>query len=536
MGLEKEIIINSTNEDTRIALVEDKKLVELFVERPDNQRMVGDIYKGKVRKVVKGMQAAFIDIGFPQDAFLHFSDMGASIDQLFADVDEEDLEQAREKNENGKQDGRDKRRHGRSRRKTGNTDVEPWELLRNGQEIAVQIVKEPISNKGPRVTTELTLPGRYLVLVPNESNIGISRKIASNKERRRLRQAIRPLLPENCGLIVRTVAEGKSSEGVQQDLKKLLRDWNEVQEKIKTVKSPELIYQDLGMASSVIRDLFTTDVKRVVVDSRKMHKELLKYLEQVGSDLGERVEYFKSRKPIFDVFGIEDEIQRSLEKKVWMDNGGYIIVEHTEALTVVDVNSGRFFGRKNHERNSLKINLDASREIARQMRLRDVGGLIVVDFIDMEEEPNRRRVLNEMLKEFARDRSVTKIEGMSRFGLVEMTRQRIRPSLIYNFTESCPNCGGSGLVPTPGTILASLERALRRYLSSRLDRRVILQVHPDLVDYLEDKRDRRRSKLMWKYWVMIAVEANPDLKAHEFKILVKRNRNDVTEQFTRTVA
>jgi ribonuclease G len=507
--MKKDIIINSTNEDTRIALLENGKLVELFVERPDNERMVGDIYKGRVRKVVKGMQAAFIDIGFPQDGFLHFSDMGVNVNQLFADIEEENLESG-----------------GKSK-----NDVEPWELLRNWQEITVQIVKEPISSKGPRVSTELTLPGRFLVLVPNQHRVGVSRKISSGQERKRLRQVVRKLLPKNFGLIVRTVATGKPEEVIKQDLEKLLTEWNKIQQKIHTIKPPMLLFQDLGMASSVIRDLFTSDVQRVIVDSRKMHREISRYLKEAGSDLLERLEYFKSGKPIFDVFNIEEEIQRSLEKKVWMKNGGYVIIEHTEALTVVDVNSGRYFGKRDHEKNSLKINLEAAREIARQLRLRDVGGLIVIDFIDMEEENNKKRVLNELLKEFARDRAANKIEGLSRFCIVEMTRQRIRPSLIYNITEPCSVCEGTGLVPTRGTILANIERAIRRYVSSKLDRRVILEIHPEMIDYLDNKKMGRRFRLMWKYWIKIILRENPKLLHYQFRLIVKRTGEDVTSKF-----
>lgn len=507
--MQKDIIINSTNEDTRIALLENGKLVELFVERPDNERMVGDIYKGRVRKVVKGMQAAFIDMGFPQDGFLHFSDMGANVNQLFADIEEESSESSSK----------------------AKNDVEPWELLRNGQEIAVQIVKEPISSKGPRVSTELTLPGRFLVLVPNQYRVGVSRKIGSSQERRRLRQVVRKLLPKNFGLIVRTVATGKSEEVLKQDLDKLLKDWYVIQEKIRTVKSPMLLFQDLGMASSVIRDLFTPDVKRVVVDSRKMYREITRYLQEAGSELLSRVEYFRSKSPIFDVFKIEEEIQRSLEKKVWMKNGGYVIIEHTEALSVVDVNSGRYFGRKDHEKNSLKINLEAAREIARQLRLRDIGGLIVIDFIDMEDESNKKRVFHELQKEFAKDRAASKVGELSKFGIVEMTRQRIRPSLIYNITEPCPVCEGTGLVLTRGTVLANIERAIRRYVSSKLDRRVILQVHPEMVEFLDNKRFGRRFRLMWKYWIKITLELNEELHKHQFRLLVKRTGEDITNKF-----
>ena len=511
--MKKEILINSTNEDTRIALLENNRLVELFVERPDNERSLSNIYKGKVRKVVKGMQAAFIDIGYPQDAFLHFSDMGSNTQQLFAGVDEEDWENIDEKEKE---------------------DTEPWKLLKNGQEVLVQITKEPIANKGPRVTTELTLPGRFLVLVPKQRRIGVSRKISSAQERKRLRQITRKHLPKNFGLIVRTVAEGKSEELIRQDLKKLLREWKQIESLMPSSKAYSLLFQDLGMASSVIRDLFTDDVQGVVVDSRKMYREITNYLKEVGSDLHKQVEYYRKRVPIFDAYKVEEEIQKSMEKKVWMDNGGYIIIEHTEALAVVDVNSGRFFGRKDHEKNSLRVNLESAREIARQIRLRDIGGLIVIDFIDMEQQQNRQRVVNELNKEFSRDRAVFKVDNnVSRFGLVQMTRQRIRPSLIYNVTEQCETCNGTGLIPTKGTVVAGIERAIRRYVSNRLDRRVILQVHPEMYDYLNNKKFGRRFQLMWKYWVKIMTEKNEELPSHEFKLFTKRNRRDVTEKFVK---
>lgn len=506
--MKKEIIINSTNEDTRIAILENGKLVEIFVERPDNERMVGDIYKGRIRRVVKGMQAAFINIGFEQDAFLHFSDMGNKVNQLFADIDEELLDTE------GKKD-----------------EIDPQDLLRNNQEIVVQIIKEPISTKGPRVTTELTLPGRFMVLAPNQDRVGISRKIGSIRERKHLRNLARKIRPKGFGIIVRTVAENKDEAVLRADLQKLMKTWRRVQGEIKKARPPKLIFKDLGMASSVIRDLFTSDVARVVVDSRKMHREITRYLKEVGSELLKRVEYFKSRDPIFDVFNIEQELQRSLDRKVWMKNGGYIIIEQTEALTTIDINSGRYFGRKDHERNSLKINLEAAREIARQLRLRDIGGLIVLDFIDMEQEGNKAKVMNELRKEFAHDRAINRMEDISRFGLVEMTRQRIRPSLIYNINEPCPMCEGTGLVPTQGTVLANIERIIRRYIASDYDRRIVIRAHPHMLNYLNNRKISRRMRLMWKYWVKIETEADDKLRHFDFRILVKKTREDVTEKF-----
>ncbi|MGH1364608.1 MAG: Rne/Rng family ribonuclease [Calditrichia bacterium] len=545
--MKKDIVINSTNEDVRIALMENSRLAELFVERPDNERMVGDIYKGRVRKVVRGMQAAFIDIGFQQDSFLHFSDMGSNRDQLFIDTedDDSDAEEKKEKTKetanngrkNGKSNDRGRRGRGRHDKDGDNRGPYPFELLKNGQEILVQIIKEPIANKGPRVTTELSVPGRFMVLVPNQKRIGVSRKISSYKEKKRLRSIVRKMLPKGFGCIIRTVAEGKDAKLIEGDLQRLIRNWEEIQKQHEVAPDKSLIFKDVGMATSIIRDLFTGDINKVHIDSRKMLREVTHYLKDVGADqLIDKVEYFSKREPIFDHFKIEEEIQRSIEKKVWMSNGGYIIIEHTEALTVVDVNSGRFFGRKNHERNSLKINLDASREIARQLRLRDVGGLIVIDFIDMEQSDNKRKILNELNKEFARDRSVTKAEGMSRFGLVEMTRQRIRPSLIYNIHETCEDCGGTGLVPTVGTIVADIERTIRRFVTAHRDRRVVLRLHPQIAEYLNNKRFGRRFQLMWKYWAIIQLEEDETLKPHEFRVLKKRGRQDVTTKFSKPLA
>jgi len=458
--------------------------------------------------VVKGMHAAFINIGFEQDAFLHFSDIGEEVNQLFADIDDEMFES-----------------------KNSKSDIDPADLLRNDQEIAVQIIKEPIITKGPRVTTELTLPGRFMVLAPNQERVGVSRKISSIRERKRLRSIARKIRPKQFGIIVRTAAEGKSEAILRVDLQKLMATWKRIESELKQIRPPTLIYKDLGMASSVIRDLFTSDVQRVVIDTRKMYREINKYLKEVSSELRNRLEYFKSRQPVFDAFNIEKELQRSLERKVWMENGGYIIIDQTEALTAIDVNSGRYFGKKDHERNSLKINLEAAREIARQLRLRDIGGLIVIDFIDLEKEENRDKIMNELKKEFAKDRAINRVAEMSRFGLVEMTRQRIRPSLIYNINEPCPNCEGTGLVPTHGAVLANIERLIRRYVATKNDRRIIIQAHPKLISYLNNKKISRRMRLVWKYWIKIDTEVNENLKDHQFRILKKKNREDVTDKF-----
>ena len=512
--MKKEIIINSTNEDTRIAILEDKRLVEVFVERPDNERMVGDIYKGKVKKIITGMQAAFVDIGHEQDAFLHFSDFGTVETEMFIDVDDEE--------ENGKKN---------QNAKKGPTDEEIANILRKNKEITVQIVKEPISNKGPRVTNEVSMPGRFLVLVPNEKRIGISRKISDRNERRRLKKIAKSILPDNYGLIVRTVAAGKSDRIIKSDLKKLLTQWKIIEKQIEESSSPILIFKDMGMTSSIIRDFFTNDVEHVIVDSRKLYKDISIYLKDVAPNLLSKLEYFKSKEPVFDAFKVEDEIQKSLSRKVWLKNGGYLYIEQTEALVSVDVNSGKYFGKKDHEEHSLKINMEASREISRQIRLRDLGGLLVIDFIDMIEEDNQRKIVQELKKEFSKDRATTKIADMSPFGLIEMTRQRIRPSLIQNISESCSYCGGTGLIPTKGTVVAKIERWIRRYKTGDFDRRLIIRIHPDMYEYFTNGRISRKMRLMWKYWMKIELEVSERLKIHEFEILAKKNRENLTKKF-----
>lgn len=496
----KEIIINSTNEETRIAILEDSKLVELFVERPEYERMVGDIYKGKVSRVLPGMQAAFINIGQEQNAFLHFSDVSASYQDYFIDY-EEDM---------------DDHDHTETARREKSFDVA--RTLKKDQDILVQIIKEPISTKGCRVTTEVALPGRFVVLVPYKQQIGVSRKISDHKERQRLKNIARQILPKHFGLIIRTVAEGKEEKIIRKDLNALLATWKKMEKKIKEDQAPALVYKDMAMASSIIRDLFTADVDKVVVDSRKLKREIESYVKYVAPQMTHKITYYSEKVPIFDQYKIEKEIENMGNSRVWLKSGGYIIIEPTEALVSIDVNSGKFIGKKDHESNSLKTNLEAAREISRQARLRDLGGLIVIDFIDLRDETNKKKIYSELKKEFAKDRSITKIEGISRFGLIEMTRQRVRPSVLYTINDTCPTCNGTGLVPTLNTIVSAIERWIQRYRVSRGDRRITLHVTPDVFNYLNKGRYSRRLKLMWKYWMKIRLVKDKQLKIGQFAV------------------
>jgi len=328
-------------------------------------------------------------------------------------------------------------------------------------------------------------------------------------------------------LLVSCDEAGKQKEKpdeANKDMNDLLTTWRKMEQSIQTQESPSLIYKDMSMASSIIRDLFTSDVTQVTVDSRKMMKEISSYVKYVAPHLVHKVGYYKEKEPIFDHFSVEPEIEKMMDQKVWIKNGGYVVIQPTEALISIDVNSGKFIGKKDHESNSLKINLEASREIARQARLRDFGGLIIIDFIDVLETENKKKIFLELRKEFAKDRAITKIEPMSRFGLIEMTRQRVRPPVLLSMYEPCKKCEGSGLVPTIATTVSRMERWIQRYRSTKGDRRITLRVTPDVYTYLNKGHYNKRLRLMWKYWMKIAVVKDHKLELGSFEIFDAKNK------------
>lgn len=503
--MRKEIFINSSVGETRIAILEDGKVVELFVERPENERMVGDIYLGKVVNVVKGMRAAFVDIGQQQDAFLHFSDIGDTLHEYNAYLD---LEATSENGEVSK-------------------SVPHRPIPREGQEILVQIIKEPIGSKGSRITTELSIPGRFMVLVPGSEMTGVSKKIFSIKERKRLKKIAHDIRPKGFGLIVRTVAENRDENELRADLENLLKTWRQTEERIKRRKPPSLVYKDLGMASSVIRDLFTTDIDHVVIDSKALHKQTVNYLKEVAPSMAQKVELHKGNRPLFDEYDVEQDIEKSLSRKIWTRSGGYVIFDQTEALTAIDVNSGKFLGRGAHDENSLKINLEAAREIARQLRLRDIGGIIVIDFIDMQDPRSRRKLYEEYRRELRKDRAQFNMSEISEFGLIEMTRERVRPSLLYAFSEPCPTCDGVGRVISKPAVLTRIDRWLTRFRSERTERLLRLAVHPEMAPYLTEGFRSRIRRLMWKYRVKIDVVPDSTLRMDEYKFFAKRSGEEI---------
>ena len=491
--------------ETRIAIQEDSQLVEVYVEKQDKHRMVGNVYKGKVENVLPGMQAAFVDIGNDLNAFLPFSEIGNNEYII------EDSGNKHSRNNN--------RRH-------DNIEVD----LKKGQEIYVQVIKEPFAGKGPRVTTEVALPGRLLVLVPNANYIGISKKIWDKYERRRLKKVAQQLREGNTGVIIRTVAEGKSEELIENDFNQLMENWDKMEKISARENAPVIVYEDLETASSVVRDLLTPDVEKIIIDSKRLYKKTQKYLEDISPSLLERLELYKLKSPLFESFGIESEIEKLMRPKAWLKSGAYLIIEKTEAMVVVDVNSGRFVGKKLHEENSLKINLEAAREVARQLRLRDLSGLIVIDFIDMRYEENRKKVYHEIRKELKKDRAKVAVAPITEFGLLEMTRQRIRLSLLDSMSEECPACHGSGRIISRETLVTRIDHWLRRYKNKHRSLMLRLQLHPENAQYLGGEKKHILRGLMWQNFVHLKIEENVELRQDEFRFFRTKDNTDVTNE------
>jgi ribonuclease G len=532
--MRKEIIINSTSDENRIAITEDGKLAELFIENPQYERLIGDIYLGRIAKVIPGIKAAFIDLGFKQDAFLHFSDIGEQTDEYKEIIGEEDSEIDEEEEEEEKTVSEPT--SGGATATYSQTRQIQLPKLERDKKIIVQITKEPVGNKGVRVTSKISLPGRYLVLLPFDPRINASKKIFDLREKRRLKYIVRSYLRSKSyeyGAIVRTVAARQDENAIREDLTNLVNVWKDIEKNIKSEKPPALLYKDLNVTSSVIRDLFRYDVARLITDSKKLYKEIASYLKINSPHLLPKVELYQKPAPIFDVYGIESEIQKMLGKKVELKSGGHIVIEHTEAMVVIDVNSGRYARSADQEQNSLKINLEAVKEIVRQIRLRDLGGIIVIDFIDVYDDRNKRKVYEELRREFRRDRAKSTILPMSEFGVVQITRQRMRQSVFKPITESCPVCGGTGVVESTPNILIRIERWIRRFKSANDDSgKLILRVNPQVFKTLKEGFISRVTRLSFKYFVRIKLVEDQTLAAQEFRFISAKDNSDLTEKFS----
>ena len=518
----KEIIINSSSNQTRVAITEDGNLADFFVDYPENRRMVGDIYLGRVARVLPGIRAAFIDIGMKHDAFLHFSDIGDRTKQFQDMLGDEDSDVDTDDEESN----HNKQNHSQE---TEVSKLEPVTTkLHKGQEILVQITKEPVNNKGVRVTSSVSLPGRFCVLLPFDNKIGISKKISDYKERRRLRNIARGILPPNYGLIIRTVAKDQAEDAVKDDLNNLVKTWKTIETTAKSEEPPTIVHQDLSTTDSVIRDLLTPDISKVFVDSKKLYKQIKGYVQLVQPDLMEKIEHYKSSSSIFDEFKIEEQIKTLMGRKVPLPSGGYLIIEHTEAMVVIDVNSGRYAKSKEQELNSLKTDLEASREIARQLRLRDIGGIIVIDYIDLEEEKNRKKIYDELKKEFRKDRSKVSILPMSDFGLVQITRQRIRQNIMQAMKDVCPVCGGSGFITKESHLVYEIEDWLKKFRRFSKEFSLIIKCHPSDANRLQDKKF---TKIQFRYLVKLSIEEDASIPMGKFRFYSKKKGIDLTEKF-----
>ncbi len=508
--MKREILITATPHESWVALLEDDSLVELMFDRPDEVRIVGDIYLGKVDAVLPGIQAAFVDIGAEKAGFLHASDLA---------VDEDD-----EEGGNGDAGG-----NGRRARKL----LSIQDQVKKGDTILVQVTKEAIGTKGPRITAQVSMPGRFLVYMPGSSHVGVSRKIEGREERARLRGMAKEILPSNAGagMIVRTVGEEVTQKTLEREFKRLHEQWKKIQRRAQSQRAPAQVHREAKLISGIIRDLFSDKFDRLVVDSKEIHHEITQYVRNVDPDLLERVQLYQDPVPLFDRHKVEDEIQTAFQRRVNLPSGGYVIIEPTEALVSIDVNTGRYTGRKDPEHTILRTNLDAAREIAKQLRLRDVGGIIVVDFIDMESQGNRDRVLQELKSHLGRDRARTKAFEVSELGLIEMTRQRVRPSLFQSLTEACEHCGGSGRVYTPATVIRRIERSLKRAAASKEERSLVVRLHPEVaLQVLEDEPDFLR-RLGKKTQLALDLRDDPLLRQDEFRLLSGPAETDVTAKY-----
>ncbi len=459
----REIVINATKHESRIAVLDEGQVVELWVERTRHRTIVGNIHKGRVTKVLPGMQSAFVDLDLERDAFLYVSDVLEEIEVFESESSEElTLDEA-------------------PRPETSISD-----LLREGQEIVVQVSKDTIAGKGARITSHVTLPGRFLVYMPTVNHIGVSRRIENEEERLRLKHILESIRPQGSGgFIVRTAGEQHNEDDFRADMKYLTELWDQIRRRAEKASAPTLIHHDLDLVLRTIRDVLTPEFKTVWVDSVEQYQRIVEFLDQIQPALVSRVRLYRRDEPIFDDFGIEAEIAKALNSKVWLKSGGYIVINQTEALVAIDVNTGKYVGRKNLEETVFRTNLEAAKEIVRQIRLRDLGGIIVLDFIDMEDLSNRAALFAAFENEIKKDRSKTKILQISEFGLIEMTRKRVRQSLERSLTQPCPYCSGSGRIKSNTTISLEIWRELMKLRDLHEGQDVIVRVNPVVYNSLD---------------------------------------------------
>ncbi len=505
------LVINSTQNGCRIALLKDKKLVEFHYDEGGSQFTVGDIYLGTVKKVVPGLNAAFIDIGYEKDAFLHYLDLGPKVSSL----NKYSKYVQKSRNASPKLD---RFKILPDINKLGKID----QVLSRNQQILVQVVKEPISTKGPRLSCELSIAGRYLILVPFSNTVSISKKIADANERKRLERLLSSIKPANFGIIIRTVAAGKEVAALDRDLRNLMNSWKEGIQKLKTAKPRNKIIGEMNRASSILRDVLNESFDSIVTDDQKIYNEVKQFIDNIAPEKSKIVKQYNGRTKIFESYGIEKQLKSLFGQTVSVSGGGYLVIEHTEALHVIDVNSGnKSNAEADQETTALNVNLYAAKEIARQLRLRDMGGIIVIDFIDMKKTDNKKLLFRKMKEFMQEDRSKFTILPLTKFGLMQITRQRVRPELNITTKETCPTCSGTGKISASILVSDQVEESLEHLLLKQNERNVTLTVHPYLYAYFTKGIINQRMRWFFKYNQWIAVEQDSSLAITDFRFLNK---------------
>lgn len=492
-----EILINATNYEVRLALVEDGNLSEFHMQRPTEKGLMGNVYKGRVVRVLPGMQAAFVDIGLERTGFLYVDDVCVSSNIPDYNPCITDCANT----------------HVRAQR------LHIEDLISEGQELLVQVSKDPIGTKGARLTCHITLPCRNLVFIPQTDHIGISRKIEDEELRSTLKNLIDELRPQNTGFIVRTVAEHATREELEADMEFLMLLWDDIIDKAGKLRAPAKVHEDLDIVLRSIRDFFTMDVDNLIIDHEESYKKIIEHVKTFAPQLQERITLYRDQMPIFEAYNIEVEISRAIEKKVWLRSGGYIIIESTEALSVIDVNTGRYVGKNDLNATIFKTNMEAAVEIAYQLRLRNIGGIIIIDFIDMENDKNREQLFDTFKEAVKKDKSRNNILKLSEFGLVQMTRKRNSENLHQLMCESCHYCSGEGMLKSRRTICYDIFRVISRNAKKHRGTTITLRVHPKIAELLQNEEDITKQQVEKEVSKRIVIAASKDLHIEKYEVI-----------------
>ncbi len=542
--MNKEMIISANDHDTRVAILEEDQVVEIFIERERQRGVVGNIYKGRVSKVLPGMQSSFVDIGLERDAFLYVSEVVNTVEEFdrleSGDEDEPPMAAVAEPSADtpvavaaaepvaSPAIGLERRATSRGDSRAQSRDDRPQpkieDLLKEGQEVLVQVVKEPLGTKGARLTSHVTMPGRFLVFMPTVDHVGVSRKIDSREERHRLRGIVREFRDEHGftgGVIIRTAAGSRSKEDIVSDLTYFHQVWTEIRQRMESRRPPAVLFQEQSLVTKLLRDLLTDDYSAIRIDNEQEYRRVIALVERIMPNLLPRVKLYTKEFPIFEEYGVQAEIDKALRSKVWLKSGGYLVINQTEALVAIDVNTGRYVGKRTGrlEDTIVKTNLEAVKEIVRQIRLRDLGGIIVLDLIDMEEKKNRQKVFQEVEKELRKDRSPSKAIQVSDFGLVIVTRKRVKQSIERQLTDPCPYCSGSGSIKSASTICYEILTEMKKIGGDLEGQGVILRVNPDIARALKEEESALLRDLQQTLGKPVTVKADTHLHHEQFDVM-----------------